>query len=62
MCNSTRDKEKRALNLKNVFYLKNHISKCLYMSGRLFAAIDSGDENRDTEGRPVNEFGLKNGF
>ena len=62
VCNSTRDKEKRALNLKNVFYLKNHISKCLYMSGRLFAAIDPGDENRDIEGKPVDEFGLKNGF
>ena len=62
VCNSIKDKEKRALNLKNVFYLKNHISKCLYMSGRLFAAIDPGDENRDDEGRPVDEFGLKNGF
>eukprot|EP00092_Neocalanus_flemingeri_P019384 GFUD01020998.1.p1 GENE.GFUD01020998.1~~GFUD01020998.1.p1 ORF type:complete len:822 (+),score=261.57 GFUD01020998.1:62-2527(+) len=62
VCNSVKDKEKRALNLKNVFYLKNHISKCLYMSGRLFAAIDPGDENRDADGRPVDEFGLKNSF
>lgn len=61
VCNQTKDKEQRNLNLKNIFYVRSHISKCLYNVGKLFKAIPPGKDNTDERGFPVDEFGLKNG-
>merc|ERR1712179_636313 len=61
VCNQSKDKEQRDLNLKNIFYVRSHISKCLYNAGKLFKAIPPGKENSDEKGFPIDEFGLKNG-
>jgi len=62
LCKQSKDKEQRILNFKNIFYVRSHISKCLYNAGKLFKAIPPGKENSDSAGNPIDEFGLKNGI
>merc|ERR1712112_2409 len=59
ICKQNKDEEGRSLNLKNIFFVKNHLSKCLYVSGKLFSSIPPGDSNTNTKGGPIDELGLK---
>ena len=59
ICKQNKDEEGRSLNLKNIFFVKSHLSKCLYAIGKLFSSIPPGDSNTNSKGGPVDELGLK---
>lgn len=59
ICKQNKDEEGRSLNLKNIFVVKSHLSKCLYSSGKLFSSIPPGDSNTNLKGGPIDELGLK---
>jgi len=59
ICKQDKDEEGRSLNLKNIFIVRSHLSKCLYANGKLFSSIPPGDSNTNSEGGPVDELGLK---
>ena len=59
ICKQNKDEEGRSLNLKNLFFVRSHLSKCLYANGKLFSSIPPGDSNTNSQGGPVDELGLK---
>ena len=60
ICKAETDAENRQFSSdNNFFYLKNHISKCLYKKGKLYRFIDPGEGNRTVSGNPIDELGPK---
>jgi len=59
ICQQTQDEEGRSLNMKNIFFVRSHLSKCLYSTGKLFQSIPPGRHNTDAQGRPVDELGTR---
>ena len=47
------------MSLDNVFFVRSHLSKCLYNSGKLFQSIPPGKNNTDLNGAPIDELGNK---
>merc|ERR1719341_2458158 len=59
ICRQTKDDEGRRLTLSNIFFVRSHLSKCLYNSGKLFQSIPPGKNNTDSKGAPIDELGNK---
>jgi hypothetical protein len=59
VCNQIQDEEGRKLNQKNIFFVRSHLSKCLYNAGKLFQSVPPGRANTAPDGRPVDELGNK---
>ena len=59
ICRQSQDEEGRRLSLDNVFFVRSHLSKCLYNSGKLFQSIPPGKNNTDSNGAPIDELGNK---
>ena len=59
ICRQTQDDEGRRLTLSNIFFVRSHLSKCLYNSGKLFQSIPPGRNNTDSNGVPIDELGNK---
>ena len=59
ICRQTQDDEGRRLTLSNIFFVRSHLSKCLYNSGKLFQSIPPGRNNTDSKGAPIDELGNK---
>ena len=55
ICGSDRDGEDRKFSKENIYHFKNHLAQCFYSSGKLFAVIEPGEDNRDKSGKPLNE-------
>ena len=58
ICKQDKDDEGRTLNIKNMFFVRSHLSKCLYATGKLFSSIPPGDSNTNSEGGPIDEQGV----
>ena len=59
ICHKTEDSEGRKLNNTNIFFVRSHLSKCLYDAGKLFPAIPPGRANTDSNGFPIDEMGAR---
>ena len=59
ICRQTQDEEGRSLTLSNIFFVRSHLSKCLYNSGKLFQSIPPGKNNTNPNGAPIDELGNK---
>ena len=59
ICHKTEDSEGRKLNNANIFFVRSHLSKCLYDAGKLFPAIPPGRANTDSNGFPIDEMGAR---
>ena len=57
ICKQDKDEEGRSLNQKNMFFVRNHLSKCLYATGKLFSSVPPGASNMNQEGGPLDETG-----
>ena len=47
ICQQIQDEEGRSFNLKNIFFVRSHLSKCMYTSGKLFQSVPPGPNNTD---------------
>ena len=47
------------MNQKNMFFVRNHLSKCLYATGKLFSSVPPGASNMNGEGGPLDEMGTE---
>ena len=62
ICKQDKDEEGRSLNQKNMFFVRNHLSKCLYATGKLFSSVPPGASNMNEEGAPLDETGSEGHF